>query len=51
MQKWEVNGERCCGLFANQSIARGDEITFKYSQLFDKRTVRKYHWTGNLTRD
>ncbi|KAE9107671.1 hypothetical protein PF005_g13993 [Phytophthora fragariae] len=28
LQKWDVNGETCCGLFARADILRGEEITF-----------------------
>nr|KAE8917318.1 hypothetical protein PF009_g32360 [Phytophthora fragariae] len=30
LERWEVNGEICCGLFAAALIQRGTEITFSY---------------------
>lgn len=31
VERWEVAGETCCGLFANRAIRPGEEITFSYS--------------------
>ncbi|OWZ16083.1 hypothetical protein PHMEG_00010178 [Phytophthora megakarya] len=30
LERWDVCGETCCGLFARVDIASGDEITFDY---------------------
>jgi SET domain-containing protein len=32
VERWEVAGEICCGLFADCDIAGGDEITFNYGR-------------------
>ncbi|OWZ15276.1 SET domain-containing hypothetical protein [Phytophthora megakarya] len=39
VQRWEVAGEICCGLFANYNIAEGDEVTFNYGD-FEQRQRR-----------
>eukprot|EP00644_Phytophthora_capsici_P017851 jgi/Phyca11/52210/gw1.62.138.1 len=30
VQRWEVNGETCCALYALTEIAKNEEITFDY---------------------
>lgn len=39
VQRWEVAGETCCGLFADCDIARGDEITFHYGNATKRRAL------------
>jgi SET domain-containing protein len=40
LQKWEVGGETCCGLFAVEDIGHGTEITFKYDRAVFGQSVR-----------
>ncbi|KAE8963079.1 hypothetical protein PR001_g29492 [Phytophthora rubi] len=43
MEKCEVGGETCLGLFARSPIARGEEITFNYaSHNAETSSVAKY---------
>ncbi|KAE8999016.1 hypothetical protein PR001_g19169 [Phytophthora rubi] len=41
MEKWEVGGETCLGLFARSPIARGEEITFNYASHNAETSVRE----------
>lgn len=41
VERWEVAGEICCGLFANQTIAAGDEITISYGSEFVRAKVSR----------
>ncbi|KUF80333.1 Histone-lysine N-methyltransferase [Phytophthora nicotianae] len=40
VERWEVVGEVCCGLFANRTITRGEEITIRYGAKFVRSKVR-----------
>ncbi|KAE9308864.1 hypothetical protein PF008_g20857 [Phytophthora fragariae] len=41
IERWEVAGETCCGIFAKQAISRGDEITINYGNEFVQPDRRK----------
>ncbi|KAG3193457.1 hypothetical protein C6341_g1 [Phytophthora cactorum] len=45
MQKWDVNGDSCCGLFGKVPIPRGEEVTFASTPPKSKatRNVRECH--------
>lgn len=30
VERWQVNGEICCGIFAKEQISAGEEITIDY---------------------
>eukprot|EP00644_Phytophthora_capsici_P017769 jgi/Phyca11/129004/e_gw1.80.30.1 len=40
VERWEVAGETCCGLFAKQKISSGEEITIDYGNQFVRTSVR-----------
>ncbi|KAJ8546980.1 hypothetical protein ON010_g11255 [Phytophthora cinnamomi] len=41
VERWEVAGETCCGLFANRAIERGEEITISYGFKLSTDKVRQ----------
>ncbi|KAF1787908.1 hypothetical protein GQ600_19260 [Phytophthora cactorum] len=41
MQKWDVNGESCCGLFAEVPISRGEAVRLVYA--LSKSKAKWYH--------
>ncbi|KAE9170258.1 hypothetical protein PF005_g27622 [Phytophthora fragariae] len=34
IERWEVAGETCCGIFAKRTICAGEEITINYGNAF-----------------
>ncbi|ETN24912.1 hypothetical protein PPTG_01078 [Phytophthora nicotianae INRA-310] len=41
MERWEVAGETCCGIFAARTIGVGEEITIKYGNEFVRSKKQK----------
>jgi SET domain-containing protein len=39
VERWEVGGETCCGLFAKQDISQGEEITISFGNQFVRPEV------------
>ncbi|EEY70146.1 SET domain-containing protein, putative [Phytophthora infestans T30-4] len=39
MERWEVGGETCCGIFSVTAINKGEEITIKYGRAFVRDQV------------
>ncbi|ETO84491.1 hypothetical protein F444_01608, partial [Phytophthora nicotianae P1976] len=34
VERWEVAGETCCGIFAKNAIGEGEKVTIKYGRAF-----------------
>eukprot|EP00644_Phytophthora_capsici_P010360 jgi/Phyca11/123793/e_gw1.51.330.1 len=39
VERWEVGGETCCGIFSVNAINKGEEITIKYGRAFVRDQV------------
>ncbi|EEY65795.1 SET domain-containing protein, putative [Phytophthora infestans T30-4] len=39
VERWEVGGETCCGIFSVTAINKGEEITIKYGRAFVRDQV------------
>ncbi|KAE8959516.1 hypothetical protein PR001_g30691 [Phytophthora rubi] len=42
IERWEVAGETCCGIFAKRTICAGEEITFNYGNAFVQPQKQKH---------
>jgi len=45
IERWEVAGETCCGIFAKRTICAGEEITIRYGKGF---VLPEVSYTHNL---
>ncbi|KAG1695501.1 hypothetical protein DVH05_019658 [Phytophthora capsici] len=53
VERWEVGGETCCGIFSVNAINKGEEITIKYGRAFvrDQSCLNMYNKEENKEED